>query len=73
MAEMLKRVQHDGRVGISGFSENIINCRHPGLVSKSFLILGLSNVGIVGQNELMCLENCALIFCSFTNPEGMTL
>jgi len=27
--------QHDGRVGISGFSESVINGRHPGLVSGS--------------------------------------
>ena len=43
--------QHDGRVGISGVSENIINGRHPGLVSGSLLILGMSIMGIVWQNE----------------------
>ena len=32
--------QHDGRVGISGVNENIINNCHPGLVSGSLLILG---------------------------------
>ena len=36
---MLKRVQHDGRVGINGVNENIIINRHPGLVSGSLLIL----------------------------------
>ena len=35
MAKMLKRVQHDGRVGINGVNENIIINRHPGLVSGS--------------------------------------
>tara|TARA_R110000868_G_scaffold142927_1_gene360545 strand:- start:229 stop:507 length:279 start_codon:yes stop_codon:yes gene_type:complete len=65
--------QHEGRVGIIGFSESVINCRHPGLVSGSLLILGGSIMGNVWQNEVIFLENCALIFCSFTNPEGMTL
>tara|TARA_R110001592_G_scaffold316102_3_gene592316 strand:+ start:2366 stop:2536 length:171 start_codon:yes stop_codon:yes gene_type:complete len=53
---MLKRVQHDGRVGISGVSENIINGRHPGLVSGSLLILGWPIIGMAWQNEEICLE-----------------
>ena len=46
MTKMLKRVQHDGRVGISGVTENVIYDRHPELVSGSLLILGGSITGI---------------------------
>jgi hypothetical protein len=35
MVKMLKQVQHDGRVGIIGFTESVINGRHPELVSGS--------------------------------------
>ena len=73
MVEMLKRVQQDGRVRCSGLSENITNDRHPELVSGSLFILGWSIMGNVWQSEIIDLENCDLIFCSFTNPEGMTL
>jgi hypothetical protein len=37
MDEMLKQVQHDGRVGIIEFTESVINGRHPELVSGSLL------------------------------------
>ena len=47
ITKMLKQVQHDGRVGISGFNENIINNRHPGLVSGSLLILGSPIMGMI--------------------------
>ena len=60
MAEMLKQVQHDGRVVIMGFTDSVINDRHPELVSGSLLFLGLSIVGIVGHNKVICLEDCAL-------------
>ena len=43
MAEMLKRVQHDGRVGISGVTENVICERHPELVSGSISVLTIGN------------------------------
>ena len=54
--------QHDVRVGCIGLSENLINNRHPGLVSGSFSILGWSIIEIVWQNEIIDLENCDLIF-----------
>ncbi len=53
---MLNQVQHDGRVGISGFSENIINNRHSGLLSGSLLILGWPIIGMAWQNEEIDLE-----------------
>jgi hypothetical protein len=34
MVKMLKQVQHDGRVGIIGFTESVINGRHPELDSR---------------------------------------
>jgi hypothetical protein len=47
MDEMLKQVQHDGRVGCFEFTESVINGRHPELVSLSLLILRGSVRGIV--------------------------
>ena len=68
ITKMLNQVQHDGRVGISGFSENIINNRHPGLVSGSLLILGWSSMGMVKQNEEIGLETALRFFVRLRIP-----
>jgi hypothetical protein len=73
MDEMLKQVQHDGRVGCFGITESVINGRHPELVSGSLLILRGSVRVIVEQNEIICWEDCALILSLVLTPEGIKL
>ncbi len=43
-----------------GFTDSVIKDRHPELASGALLFFGLPIVGIVGQNEVICLEDCAL-------------